>query len=170
MRLRGGEGRCATSCEGVPPRLIDEVHRGRDWLIRAIKMTVDGEPRPGQFVLSGSSRFLSVPTLSESLAGRAVSIDLWPLSVAERTHGSADFLTRVIAEPSALANRDSVWTCEAQSPCFYALGIGLGFVTAVITVSSQRPGPGRGCPRWRTPRLASHGRRAGSRRPRCRGP
>jgi hypothetical protein len=66
--------------EGAPPRLIDEVHRGGDWLIRAIKMTVDEDPRPGQFVLSGSSCFLAVPTLSESLAGRAAFIDLWPSS------------------------------------------------------------------------------------------
>jgi len=34
--------------DGIPPRLIDEVHRGGDWLIRAIKMTVDEDPRPGQ--------------------------------------------------------------------------------------------------------------------------
>ena len=96
--------------EGAPPRLIDEVHRGGDWLIRAIKMTVDEDPRPGQFVLSGSSRFLTVPTLSESLAGRAVFIALWPLSAAERTHGSTDFLARVFDEPSALVGRDSTWT------------------------------------------------------------
>lgn len=99
--------------EGLPPRLIDEVHRGGDWLIRAIKMTVDDDPRPGQFVLSGSSRFLTVPTLSESLAGRAVFIDLWPLSAAERTSGATDFLTRSFDDPSGLAGQDSVWTREA---------------------------------------------------------
>ena len=66
--------------QGASPRLIDEVHRGGDWLVRAIKMAVDEDTRPGQFILSGSSRFLTVPTLSESLAGRAVFIDLWPLS------------------------------------------------------------------------------------------
>ncbi len=99
--------------EGTPPRLIDEVHRGGDWLIRAIKMTVDDDPRPGQFVLSGSSRFLTVPTLSESLAGRAVFVDLWPLSVAERTGGSTGFLTRAFREPAALAGQDSAWPRDA---------------------------------------------------------
>jgi hypothetical protein len=78
-------------------------------------MVVDDDPRPGQFVLSGSSRFLTVPTLSESLAGRAVFIDLWPLSVAERTGGSTDFLTRVFAEPSAVAEQDSGWTRESYT-------------------------------------------------------
>ncbi|MGH3172030.1 MAG: ATP-binding protein, partial [Trebonia sp.] len=99
--------------QGTPPRLIDEVHRGGDWLIRAIKMTVDEDPRPGQFILSGSSRFLAVPTLSESLAGRAVFIGLWPLSVTERTRGSTGFLTRAFAEPSTLAGQDSTWTRDA---------------------------------------------------------
>jgi len=31
--------------------------------------------------------FLTVPTLSESLAGRAGFLDLWPLSLSERTGG-----------------------------------------------------------------------------------
>jgi uncharacterized protein len=100
----------AFASDGPVPRLIDEVHRGGDWLVRAIKMAVDEDPRPGQFILSGSSRFLTVPTLSESLAGRAVFIDLWPLSVVERTGGSADFLARLFQEPFPLAAEESAWT------------------------------------------------------------
>ena len=53
------------------PMFIDEVQRGGDDLVRAIKLAVDADPRPGSFVLSGSSRFLTIPTLSESLVGRA---------------------------------------------------------------------------------------------------
>ncbi|MGH3275613.1 MAG: ATP-binding protein [Streptosporangiaceae bacterium] len=98
--------------QGATPRLIDEVHRGGDWLVRAIKMTVDEDRRPGQFILSGSSRFLTVPTLSESLAGRAVFINLWPLSVSERTSGPTDFLTRLFREPAALTGQESAWTRE----------------------------------------------------------
>jgi uncharacterized protein len=66
------------------PMFIDEVQRGGDTLVRAIKIAVDRDPRPGSFVLSGSSRFLTIPTLSESLVGRAAVVDLWPLSMAER--------------------------------------------------------------------------------------
>jgi predicted AAA+ superfamily ATPase len=97
--------------EGERPRLIDEVHRGGDWLIRAIKIAVDADPSPGQFILSGSSRFLTVPTLSESLAGRAVFLDLWPLSVAERTGGPTDFFYRLFdTSGSGLAGHESGWT------------------------------------------------------------
>ena len=95
---------------GQRPRLIDEVHRGGDWLIRAIKMAVDSDPRPGQFILSGSSRFLTVPTLSESLAGRAAFVDLWPLTVAERTSGPPDFLARLFAAARQRPDgRESRW-------------------------------------------------------------
>ena len=102
----------AFAAEGDPPRLIDEVHRGGDWLVRAIKIAVDEDPRPGRFILSGSSRFLTVPTLSESLAGRAAFVDLWPLSMAELTGGAADFLSRVFGDPAGLRGTESAWTRE----------------------------------------------------------
>lgn len=69
---------------GYPrPMFIDEVQRGGDQLVIAIKAAVDRDPTPGQFVLAGSSRFLTIPTLSESLAGRAHFVELWPLSQGE---------------------------------------------------------------------------------------
>lgn len=96
--------------QGSAPRLIDEVHRGGDWLIRAIKVAVDEDQSPGQYILSGSSRFLTVPTLSESLAGRAAFVDLWPLSMAEVTRGTADFALRAFRAPSGLLDAESSWT------------------------------------------------------------
>ena len=62
------------------PLFIDEVQRGGDPLVLAIKTAVDLSDRRGQFVLAGSTRFLTEPRLSESLAGRARFVDLWPLS------------------------------------------------------------------------------------------
>jgi len=103
----------AFAAEGARPRLIDEVHRGGDWLIRAIKIAVDADPEPGQFILSGSSRFLTVPTLSESLAGRAVFLDLWPLAVAERTEGPADFFSQVFGMSGRnMSDQESRWRRE----------------------------------------------------------
>lgn len=62
---------------------IDEFQRAGEPLLRAIKRSVDRDPRKGRFLLTGSSRFLSIPTISESLAGRAILVDLWPLSQGE---------------------------------------------------------------------------------------
>jgi uncharacterized protein len=68
---------------GGRPLIIDEVHRGGEPLVRAIKAQVDRDSSPGQFVLTGSSNFLTVPTISESLAGRAGFLDVWPFTQGE---------------------------------------------------------------------------------------
>jgi len=65
------------------PLLIDEIQRGGDPLVFAIKAAVDNDPARGQFALAGSTRFLTEPRLSESLAGRARFVDLWPLAQGE---------------------------------------------------------------------------------------
>ncbi|WP_419945558.1 ATP-binding protein [Candidatus Poriferisodalis sp.] len=73
------------------PIVIDEVQRGGDDLVRAVKLAVDADPTPGGFLLTGSTSFLTVPVFSESLAGRAVFFDLAPFSQIEM-EGSGDGL------------------------------------------------------------------------------
>jgi hypothetical protein len=63
---------------GARPVVIDEIQRGGEPLARAIKAAVDRDPRPGQSVLTGSSNILTVPTIAESLAGRAGFVEVWP--------------------------------------------------------------------------------------------
>lgn len=92
------------------PLIIDEIQRAGDPLILAIKQVVDEDWRAGQFVLSGSTRFLSVPTLSESLAGRVAFVDLWPFAVAERTGGPGGFCDQVFTDPARSTERRSAWT------------------------------------------------------------
>jgi hypothetical protein len=72
--------------------MVDEFQRGGDSLLRAVKTLVDEDPRPGQFVLTGSTRFLTLPTISESLAGRVHIVDLWPYTQgeAQALGGNAD--------------------------------------------------------------------------------
>lgn len=65
------------------PIVIDEVQMAGQRVVRAIKIVVDSDPTPGRFLLTGSTNFLTVPTISESLAGRAAILRLWPLSRAE---------------------------------------------------------------------------------------
>ena len=65
------------------PLVVDEIQLGGDPLVRAVKMAVDEHGEPGRFLLTGSTNFLTVPTISESLAGRAAIVQLWPLSQAE---------------------------------------------------------------------------------------
>ena len=65
------------------PLVVDEIQLGGDRVVRAVKQVVDAEPVPGRFLLTGSTNFLTVPTISESLAGRVRLLRLWPLSQAE---------------------------------------------------------------------------------------
>lgn len=95
---------------GALPRILDEVQRAGDPLVLAIKYLVDRDGRPGQFVLSGSTRFLSIPTVSESLAGRAAFVDVWPFTMAERTASAADLPEVLLADPaSLLGSAESGW-------------------------------------------------------------
>lgn len=89
------------------PVFIDEVQRAGNPPILAIKAAVDRDRRPGQFFLTGSTRFLTAPTISESLAGRVAILDLWPLSVAERAAVSPDLVPRLFAEPRSLLEVDA---------------------------------------------------------------
>jgi len=66
-----------------PPAVIDEVQFGGDRVVRAVKRLVDVSEKRGRFLLTGSTNFLSVPSISESLAGRARILRLHPLTQSE---------------------------------------------------------------------------------------
>lgn len=62
--------------------LIDEVQRVPGlWL--AIKNSVDRDPRPGRFILTGHARLLALRSLPDALPGRSETVELWPLSQGE---------------------------------------------------------------------------------------
>ena len=65
--------------------ILDEVQRAPDLLL-AVKRAVDEEAQrhKGRFVLTGSANLLLMQRVSESLAGRAYYITLWPLTRRER--------------------------------------------------------------------------------------
>jgi predicted AAA+ superfamily ATPase len=66
------------SSPNAHPLPIDEVQCGGNALVVAIKADVDPHPRdPGRFFVTGSSRFLTVPSISVSLADRVRILDLW---------------------------------------------------------------------------------------------
>jgi uncharacterized protein len=62
--------------------IIDEIQRDPELLL-SIKETVDADPRPGRFLLTGSARILGLRSLPDTLVGRMETIELWPLSQGE---------------------------------------------------------------------------------------
>lgn len=75
---------------------IDEVQRAPA-LLRAIKKAVDEDRQPGRFLLTGSSNILTLPGVSESLAGRMEVVNLQPLAQAELVGQPPVFLQQVLA-------------------------------------------------------------------------
>lgn len=67
---------------GAGTLVIDELQRAPELLL-AIKASIDRDRRPGRFVLTGSSNLLKLSRTPDSLAGRAVTVELRPLSVGE---------------------------------------------------------------------------------------
>ena len=64
------------------PLIIDEAQRSRE-LALAVKMIVDADRRKGQFILTGSSNMFTTADIADSLAGRLLTLKLWPLTIAE---------------------------------------------------------------------------------------
>ena len=81
----------------LPPRVIlDEIQRVPA-LMRAIKLAVDRDRRPGRFVLTGSANLLLLPGLGDSLAGRMEIVQLHPLTASEQARAPGRFLSALLA-------------------------------------------------------------------------
>lgn len=68
---------------GAAPVTLDEVQRAPD-LLHAVKRAVDRVRTPGGFLLTGSADLALMRRVSESLAGRASYLTLWPMTHREQ--------------------------------------------------------------------------------------
>jgi predicted AAA+ superfamily ATPase len=93
MALVGGETRLT----------IDEVQR-EPLLLRSIKRAIDKQRVPGRFLLTGSANLLLMRGVSESLAGRASYLTLWPMTRREQAGAGRGGLW-----PELLAAEDASW-------------------------------------------------------------
>lgn len=76
---------------GLDRVTIDEIQRAPGLLL-AIKESVDEDPRPGRFLLTGSANIMTLPTVADSLAGRMEVITLMPLARGEISGQKPTFL------------------------------------------------------------------------------
>ncbi len=68
---------------GAAKVTLDEVQR-QPGLLSYIKRTIDSNRQPGRFLLTGSANLLLMQRVSESLAGRASYLTLWPMTRREQ--------------------------------------------------------------------------------------
>ncbi|KAA9374129.1 ATP-binding protein [Microbispora cellulosiformans] len=87
--------------------VIDEIQRVPELLL-AIKEQVDGDPRPGRFLLTGSARVLGLRALPDTLPGRMETIELWPFSQGEIDGTPDGFVDAVFAEGENLRHTSTL--------------------------------------------------------------
>jgi hypothetical protein len=76
--------------------VIDEVQRAPE-LLSAIKYAVDIDRRPGRFLLTGSADVMTMPNVSDSLAGRMETLSLLPLAGCELRSSPGNWLSSFFA-------------------------------------------------------------------------
>ena len=88
---------------GNDPLTLDEVQR-EPGLLTAVKRAIDHDRRPGRYLLTGSANLLLMRQVSESLAGRASYLTLWPMTRREQRG-----LARAGRWDDLLATPDAQW-------------------------------------------------------------
>ena len=83
------------------PLILDEIQYAPE-LVAAIKRRIDHSRIPGQYVLTGSQQWGVLKSIAESLAGRAVFLDLEGFCLAEITGAAAKspWLSAWLASPA----------------------------------------------------------------------
>ena len=92
------------------PLILDEAQYAPE-LVAALKRRVDADKRPGRFLLTGSQQWQVLRNISESLAGRAVLLELSGFNTAELSGcaaGMRPWLEDWLLSPPSLAGREAV--------------------------------------------------------------
>ncbi|MBB2947945.1 hypothetical protein FB565_007716 [Actinoplanes lutulentus] len=87
--------------------MIDEIQRVPELLL-AIKATVDEDPRPGRFLLTGSSRLFGMRGAPDALPGRMETVELWPFSQGEIDGAPDGFIDAVFAQGPDLRHESAI--------------------------------------------------------------
>jgi predicted AAA+ superfamily ATPase len=88
---------------GQAPVLIDEFQHVPE-LLDAIKAELNRDGSPGRFVLTGSTRYATLPAAAQALTGRAHRIDVLPLSQGEVAGIREDFAEALLSDPLSLVD------------------------------------------------------------------
>ena len=137
LDVRDAARRDPESLLGPGPVTLDEVQREPE-LLPAVKRAVDRDRRPGRFLLTGSANLLLMQRVSESLAGRASYLTLWPMTRREqRGEGRAGRWDEL------LATRDEEWpgllaATQDAAEDWRALARRGGFPTPALHLASAR--------------------------------
>lgn len=120
---------------GGGPVTLDEVQR-EPGLLRAVKRAIDRGRVPGRFLITGSANLLLMHRVSESLAGRATYLTLWPMTRREqRGLGSAGLWDALLTAPDA-EWRDVLTSQPDKAEDWRALARRGGFPTPALDMKA----------------------------------
>jgi uncharacterized protein len=120
---------------GTDPLTLDEVQR-EPGLLTAVKRAIDRDRRPGRFLLTGSANLLLMRQVSESLAGRASYLTLWPMTRREQLGlARAGRWDELLAAPDAQW-RDLLSTGDDPEEDWQALALRGGFPTPALELTT----------------------------------
>lgn len=85
----------STFARGEGPVFVDE-YQHVPAILDSIKAELNRDLRPGRYVLTGSTRYSSLPAAAQSLAGRVHVMTLWPLSQGEIEGVRESFVERLV--------------------------------------------------------------------------
>lgn len=120
---------------GKDPLTLDEVQR-EPGLMTDVKRAIDRDRRPGRFLLTGSANLLLMRQVSESLAGRASYLTLWPMTRREQLgRASAGRWDALLATPDDQW-RDLLMADDAPQEDWQALARRGGFPTPALQLGS----------------------------------
>jgi predicted AAA+ superfamily ATPase len=98
---------------GEGPVLIDEFQHVPE-LLDAIKAELNRDGSPGRYVLTGSTRYATLPAAAQALTGRAHRVDVLPLSQGEIAGVREDFVEVLLSDPSSLVDRTTSATAREE--------------------------------------------------------
>lgn len=116
---------------GPRPVLIDEYQKV-PVILDAIKAELNQNSGPGQFALSGSASFDTLPRLAQSLTGRLHLLTLYPLAQSELERSSANIVTTLFSSPDSLRSPLPTSTTREE----YAQRIVRGGFPIALSISS----------------------------------
>lgn len=111
--------------------VIDEIQRAPDLLL-AIKVAVDEDPRPGRFLLTGSSSLFGLRGAPDALPGRMETVELWPFSQGEIDGSPDGFIDAAFALGPNLRHESTVTRAD------YAARIVRGGLPEAVARSDAR--------------------------------
>jgi hypothetical protein len=112
--------------------VIDEIQRVPQLLL-PIKVQVDGDPRAGRYLLSGSARVLGLRALPDALPGRMETIELWPFSQGEIDEAPDGFIDAIFDQGEELRHVSAVTRAEYAERIVRG-----GFPEAVARANARR--------------------------------